>query len=96
MWQVIKECFQIVHKTANDTFVMHATMNEVEEKLKDAPFVRVHKSYFVNCRRIVSFSRSEVVLKSGEKIAVGRKLYKDTIQKYLNFISEHGDIDFIE
>ena len=85
---------QIVHKTTNESFVLHTTMNEVEKRLKDATFIRAHRSFIVNCRKVVTFSRKEIVLKSGATVSVGRTHYKDAILKYLNFISENGNFDF--
>ena len=85
---------QIVHAASGDVFVLRATMNEVEKRLKEADFIRVHKSFIVSCRKIVTFSRKEVALKSGAQVAVGRMYYKDAIREYLNFISENGNFDF--
>ena len=87
---------QIIHRIEDDSYVLHTTMNEIEERLKESYFIRVHKSFIVNCKRIINFSRDEITLKSGQKIVVGRTCYKDAMQKYLNYIYEHGDIDFGE
>lgn len=87
---------QIIHRVENDSYILHTTMNEIEERLNGSYFIRVHKSFIINCKKVVNFSRDKVTLKSGQEIVVGRTCHKEAMQKYLNYIYEHGDIDFGE
>jgi len=54
------------------------SMNGFEEQLSDASFVRVHRSYLVNTKKIVAQSAGNVTMPDGKEIPIGRK-YKQTL-----------------
>jgi len=46
------------------TFVVLSTMKVFEEKLSDASFLRIHKSYIVNLKKIEHFTTKNVTIKT--------------------------------
>ena len=65
--------------TANDQYVVSHTLKSVSEKLIRQGFIRVHKSYLVNFRKISSLSEGFVYLDQF-KVPVGRTYRQELIQ----------------
>jgi len=68
--------------TAEKVHLSRETMHELEEKLPPAHFLRVHKSFLVNIKKITAFSAISVHLQNKE-LPVGRS-YKDRVWEVLN------------
>lgn len=64
--------------TENKQFTLRNTAKEVLEKLPENQFLRVHKSYIVNLKKIDAFNSSTIKITQHE-IPVGRNFYKDLI-----------------
>jgi len=57
-------------------FALRKNLKEFETKLPlTHPFLRVHKSFLVNRKHIVSYSQVELILKDGTKIPIGRTYF---------------------
>lgn len=75
--------YVIIH-TPNDKYTIHSTMKDIEKKLPIESFMRVHRSYILNLKRIKSIESSIVLLEdSDKKIPIGGS-YKDDLYKKLN------------
>lgn len=82
---------QSVHLRDGSSVTLHSTMATLEKKLCTSNnLIRIHKSYIVNCEFIGSFGRVEVILKSKDKVPVGRVYYVDGVEKYMNWIKLRG------
>jgi DNA-binding LytR/AlgR family response regulator len=60
------------------------TLNELENLLSDAGFIRIHKSFLVNCRFIYEINGGFAVTDDGERLAISRyrmKTVKDSFLK---------------
>lgn len=66
----------------------YLTMDELDERLSDADFIRCHRSYFVNVRYISQVQSSQILLNSGAQIPVSRSFLKQ-IREYFH-ITEEG------
>ncbi len=62
--------------------MMLFSMKRMEEKLPPY-FVRIHRSYIVNMRKIVEVSKNRVVMDAETYLPIGDN-YKDSLLKYLN------------
>ena len=58
-------------KTEEKNYVVHSTLTRIEEKLPDSLFLRVHRSFIINVRKIVDIEDNMVVIKR-EVIPVSR------------------------
>lgn len=67
--------------TTDRRFVTLQTMKNMETKLPEQLFVRVHRSFIVGLNHIQSFTLSSVQI-GEQKISIGKN-YKDTFQKAL-------------
>ncbi|MFC3415250.1 LytR/AlgR family response regulator transcription factor [Algoriphagus hitonicola] len=64
--------------TEGKQFTLRNTAKEVLGKLPDNQFLRVHKSYIVNLKKIEAFN-STVIKIAQHEIPIGRNFYKDLV-----------------
>lgn len=65
------------------TFSFYAKLSDLEAQLSQYGFLRVHKSYLVNMRHIISFQCREILLVNGDAIRSSEKNYGDNKRKFL-------------
>jgi two-component system, LytTR family, response regulator LytT len=77
--------YVVVH-TREESYTIHSTMKEVERKLNDQIFVRVHRSFIVNLNAIESIKYALITINGIEKeIPVGGS-YKDVLANRINLL----------
>ena len=77
--------YVVVH-TREESYTIHSTMKEVERKLSDRRFIRVHRSYIVNLHAIESMKYANITMEGIEKeIPVGGS-YKDVLASRINLL----------
>ena len=59
------------------------SMKRMEERLPGSTFMRTHRSYIVNLKRIIEVNKSHIVLSPTVSLPIG-DLYKDTFMNYIN------------
>jgi DNA-binding LytR/AlgR family response regulator len=67
--------------TINKNYLVRDTLAEFEHKLSSDLFLRIHKSYLINIRKILGFSTSHVMVKNLE-LPIGR-VYHERVLKIL-------------
>lgn len=77
--------YVVVH-TPEQSFTIHSTMKDVENKLNERRFMRVHRSYIVNLDAIHSIKYSMIQVRDMEKeIPIGGS-YKDLLASRINLL----------
>ncbi len=71
----------------NESIEFYSTMEELEARLLDKDFVRVHRSYLVNLRYISKFHQNSAFLKTGENIPIGVTYIKHVKKIFTDYIS---------
>jgi DNA-binding LytR/AlgR family response regulator len=66
----------ILHLT-NEDISFYAKLNDLADVMQEKGFVRVHQSYMVRLKEIVSISSDSVVLEKNVTVPVSRKYYAD-------------------
>lgn len=74
----------------NDFLECNNSITEIESKLSQKSFFRVHKSYIVNFKYIASYNRTEITLTNKQKVFISRSRYKSFIETYANYLIEQG------
>lgn len=75
--------YVIIH-TKEERFTIHSTMKEIEKKLPAEQFMRVHRSFILNLKKIKSIEGSIVILEdSNKRIPIGGS-YKEDLFNRLN------------
>lgn len=72
-----------IHLSDGTSVMSKIPLRNIERQLSPDGFVRIHRSFVVSRKRIVSFTRSEVTLeKEGKSLPVGKK-YADDVMRLL-------------
>lgn len=69
-------------------YSLYSTLNEMEKRLENHNFIRIHQSYLVNMRYIVKVSRYEVELNNGIKLEIPKARYKYVEEMYVSYKGE--------
>lgn len=76
----------VVINTTDIKYTIHSTMKEIERKLPEHVFQRVHRSYIINMDRIESITGASLTLEGMEgEIPIGGS-YKDIIGSRINLL----------
>jgi DNA-binding LytR/AlgR family response regulator len=67
--------------TINKNYLVRDSLAEFEHKLSSDFFVRIHKSYLINIRKILGFNTNNVMVKNNE-LPIGR-VYREKVMKIL-------------
>ena len=76
----------VLHLTDKE-FACYAKIRDLEEELRDC-FFRIHKGYLVNLSYIEQYSKTEAVLKNGERLLISKYKYRDFVKAYLHFLKK--------
>ncbi|WP_373495473.1 LytR/AlgR family response regulator transcription factor [Aquiflexum sp.] len=66
--------------TKNQEIKVLQKISDLELKLKEKGFLRVHRSFIINLEQVDYWSSSQVGIK-GKNVPIGRSYYKDAVQK---------------
>ena len=76
----------VVINTLNTRYTVHSTMKDIEAKLPEADFIRVHRSFIVRLDKIVAIEQPNLILENDKKIIPIGGSYKDDLAKRLNLV----------
>ncbi len=76
----------VVINTAERRYTIHSTMKDIERKMPEKDFIRVHRSFIVRMDKIKEIDHSNVILESDKKVVPVGGSYKDMLQQRLNLI----------
>ena len=83
---------QLIYLEDKKTVEVNYSMKELEEELTPYGFLRCHKGYIVNYKRIYLFSGADIILDTGETIPVSRRKELEIKEKYMIYVQEEGDL----
>lgn len=76
----------VVINTLERRYTIHSTMKDIESKMPQKDFARVHRSFIVRIDKIKEIDHSNVVLDNDKKVIPVGGSYKDALQERLNLI----------
>ena len=79
--------FHIMEDKLN-TYSLYGKLDEFEKELEDNAFLRIHQSYLINMKHIVSIYRYEAVLNNGIKLKISKDRYKFVKEKFVSYKGE--------
>ncbi len=71
-------------------FDYYEQIGMLEEELKGKGFFRCHKSFLINLKYVDSYNRQEILLDTGEKIAIAKRRYEAFCQEILEYMKKSG------
>ena len=76
----------VVINTLAARYTVHSTMKDIESKLPESEFVRVHRSFIVRIDKIVAIEPPNLMLENDKKVIPIGGSYKDDLSRRLNLI----------
>jgi DNA-binding LytR/AlgR family response regulator len=58
------------------------SLSSIEGKLQTSDFLRIHRSYLVNLKKVKTFSRNEIVMQNNEKVPISKYKEKEFREAY--------------
>lgn len=76
----------IIHMTSAEQSV-YTSLTAMEQQLPTGAFSRCHNSYLVRLEHVSEISRSEVTLRNGVKLPIGRQYFKTFQQDFISYMN---------
>ena len=76
----------VVINIADAKYTIHSTMKDIEKKLPQKEFQRVHRSFIVRIDKILAIEQPNIVIEGGKKMIPIGGSYKDELIKRINLI----------
>ena len=76
----------VVINTLERRYTIHSTMKDIESKMPEKDFIRVHRSFIVRIDKIKEIDHSNVVLENDKKTVLVGGSYKNLLQQRINMI----------
>lgn len=80
----------------NNQMLIHLPFSRVEQILSVGNFIKVHRSYLVNCQYIKSIDEHSVILKDGRTIPLSKYRSEDVRKQFAEYIKSKSVKDYIE
>ena len=74
----------IMIKTDKENYKVHSTLKKIEEKLPEVLFLKVHRSFIINIKKIVDIEDSSVLI--GKNVVPVSRSSKPELMKRLNLL----------
>lgn len=81
-------------KLREEEIQLRESFNALCDRLSQRPFIRCHRSYLCHIRHIHRVDRTEIILESGGRIPVSRRLYESVVKAFIAYFRKeesHGD-----
>ena len=82
LWIEALDNYVIIKTSSKEQFILHSSMKDIEAKLPQMNFARVHRSYIVQLEKINALEENACIIDSN-RIPIG-KSYKDNLMSRLN------------
>jgi DNA-binding LytR/AlgR family response regulator len=76
----------VIINTEFARYTVHSTMKELDKKLGNVEFVRVHRSFIARLDKIQSIDNQNVVLENEKKIIPVGGSYREELMQKLNLL----------
>ncbi|MHB1107605.1 MAG: LytR/AlgR family response regulator transcription factor [Lutibacter sp.] len=74
----------ILIKTDKENYTVHSTLKKIEDKLPETLFLKVHRSFIINIKKIVDIEDSSVLI--GKNVVPVSRSSKPELMKQLNLL----------
>lgn len=71
-----------------ERFSLYEKLNRIEEKIKNQKFIRIHQSYLVNMKHIISIKNHKTVLDNGEELPMSKAKFKAAKEAFIEYKGE--------
>jgi DNA-binding LytR/AlgR family response regulator len=76
----------VVINALNSRYTIHSTMKDIEKKLPQEEFLRVHRSFIVALDKIAAIEQPNLILENDKKVIPIGGSYKDELNRRINLV----------
>lgn len=77
-----------IEKSKKKKYTMISTLNEIEERLKDYSFLRIHQSFLINLKHVKTIKAYIAVMDNGSELPIPRTKYRLVKEAYVEYMGE--------
>ena len=77
-----------IEKSKKKKYTMISTLNEIEERLKDYSFLRIHQSFLINLKHVNTIKAYIAVMDNGSELPIPRTKYRLVKEAYVEYMGE--------
>lgn len=74
----------VTFRTAKDKYIVHSTLKNIDDKIKNSKFLKVHRSYIVNLSKVVDIEETNMVI--GDKVIPVSRAHKPVLMNRIKTI----------
>lgn len=78
----------IIHQSSGNSNTYYLSLTEFEKQLPKGHFSRCHNSFLVNLSRVKEIGRTDLTLRNGDMLPVGRTYYKAFQSAFIRYINQ--------
>lgn len=76
---------KLIYHLQNQPISAMDSLKNIESKLSKSSFVRIHRSYLINLRKVKTFNKVEIIMENNEKVPISKYKEKEFKQAYTQF-----------
>ncbi len=84
LWIEALDNYVIIKTSSKEQFILHSSMKDIEVKLPQLNFARVHRSYIIGLDKINALEENAAII-DGNRIPIG-KSYRDNLMSRINLL----------
>ncbi len=74
----------VTFRTANEKYIVHSTLKNIDDKIKNKKFLKVHRSYIVNLSKVVDIEETNMVI--ADKVIPVSRAHKPVLMNKIRTI----------
>lgn len=82
----------VVFHCGKEEITDYCKIGELEHKLSDKHFFRIHKSFIVNLEHTETYTRKEAVLDNGDTLPIAKRRHEAFTKAIMQYIKRRGNI----
>lgn len=84
-----EEKYTVFYTPEGNTFTSYKSLNIWEDILLGFGFCRIHRSYLINLKYVISIKQKSITLSTGEVLPISRRYFPQTAAGYKNYHSSN-------
>ncbi len=82
LWIKADKSYSCIHLKGGKTMTISSNLASVEERLPAVDFLRIHRSYLVNLRHVISLMGNSLRI-AGEYLTIGREYRESVLDRFI-------------
>lgn len=76
---------KLIYHLHNKPITTIDSLKNIENQLSKSSFVRIHRSYLINLKKVKTFNKVEIIMQNNEKVPISKYKEKEFKQAYTQF-----------